>query len=292
MVQYQYAYPFPVKRIEIAHDIEMAYMEAGRGRTSLLFLHGMGSYAPAWNKMIPWLSDTYHCLALDLPNYGLSKKGSYAFTIPFFAECVETFIQRLNLERVVLVGHSMGGQIALTMALRKRVSIQQLVLLAPAGFEQFSKADKALFKHLVTPNSLLSLSIGQITRNFDLNFANKKLPSDANFMLGDRIRLRHDAPKDYAAFCRMTVSCARGMLESPVFDRLKEVNLPTLIFFGQEDWLIPNRLLHPTLTPQMVAEAGHAQMPNSQLYMLPSCGHFVPWECPREVSHGILEFLK
>jgi pimeloyl-ACP methyl ester carboxylesterase len=292
MVQNHYAYPFPVKRIQIAHDIELAYMEAGRGRTSLLFLHGMGSYAPAWNKMIPLLSQKHHCLALDLPNYGLSKKGSYAFTMPFFAECVESVIQRLNLKRVVLVGHSMGGQIALTMALRKRVRIDKLVLLAPAGFEQFSKADKIWFKQFMTPNSLLSLSIGQITRNFDLNFANKKLPSDANFMLGDRIKLRHDDPKGYVDFCRMTVRCAKGMLEGPVFDRLKEIDLPTLIFFGHEDWLIPNRLLHPTLTPQMVAESGHAQMPDSQLYMLSSCGHFVPWERPQEVSAGILDFLK
>lgn len=286
-----YAYPFPLKRIQIAHDIEMAYMEAGKGRTSLIFIHGMGSYAPAWNKMIALLSGRFRCLALDLPNYGQSQKGWYAFTMPFFAECIEAFIQQLGLQRVVLVGHSMGGQIALTMALRKRVKIQQLVLLAPAGFEQFSQSDRVWFDQFVTPANLRSLSIEQITRNFDLNFSNKKLPSDANFMLGDRIKLRHTEPEAYRSFCKMITYCVKGMLDAPVFDRLQEIELSTLIFFGKEDWLIPNRFLHPSLTPQEVAESGHAQMPNSQLTLLSACGHFVPWEAAREVSIVIQDAL-
>ncbi len=286
-----YAYPFPVKRISIAHDIELAYMEAGKGRTSLLFIHGMGSYAPAWNKMIARLSKKYHCLALDLPNYGLSKAGAYAFSMPFFAEAIEAFIQQLGLKRVVLVGHSMGGQIALTTALRKKVKLKKLVLLAPAGFEQFSEADRVWFRQFVRPSILQSLSIEQITRNFDLNFSTQKLPSDANFMLGDRIKLRHQHPERYRSFCKMVVRCVQGMLDAPVFDRLPQVDLPALIFFGQEDFLIPHRLLHPHLTPQMVAEAGHAQLPNSQLQMLSPCGHFIPWECADEVCEVTERFI-
>ncbi len=286
-----YAYPFPVKRISIAHDIELAYMEAGKGRTTLLFLHGMGSYAPAWNKMIARLSEKYHCLAPDLPNYGLSKEGAYAFTMTFFAESIEAFIRQLGLKRVVLVGHSMGGQIALTMALRERVKLRKLVLLAPAGFEQFSETDKAWFRQFVTPSILQSLSIEQITRNFDLNFSTKKLPSDANFMLGDRIKLRHRYPERYRSFCKMIVRCVQGMLDAPVFDRLPQVGLPALVFFGQEDLLIPNRLLHPQLTPQMVAEAGHARLPDSRLRMLSPCGHFIPWECAEEVCEAMEYFL-
>lgn len=284
-------YPFPVKHCQISPNVELAYMEAGQGATSLVFIHGLGSYAPAWNKMIPLLSDVCHCLAVDLPNYGLSKKGDYSFSMSFFADCLEAFIRKLGLKKVVLAGHSMGGQIALTMALRKNIKIKKLVLLAPAGFEQFTTSDRAWFEKFVTPTLLQSLSIEQITENFDLNFSTKKLPPDAHFMLEDRLELREKDPAGYESFCKMVARCVQGMLDTPVFDRLHEIVLPTLIFFGQEDYLIPNRFLHPSLSPLQVAESGYAQLPNSQLRMLSPCGHFVPWEGAVEVSEAMKRFL-
>lgn len=284
-------YPFPVKRCRINSDVELAYMEAGKGPTSVVLLHGLGSYAPAWNKMIPLLSEDFHCLAIDLPNYGLSEKGSFPFTMSFFAECIEEFIRRLALEKVVVVGHSMGGQIALTMALRRRIVLQKLVLLAPAGFETFTAADRAWFRQFATPAFFEELSVEQITENFDLNFSAKKLPFDARFMLKDRLELREKDPRGYASFCAMISDCIQSMLKAPVFEQLYTIDHPTLIFFGEEDHLIPNRFLHPSLRPPQVARAGHAQMPNSRLQMLSPCGHFVPWEGAEAVSEAVKVFL-
>ncbi len=285
------AYPFPVKRCRISPDIELAYMEAGRGPNSLVFIHGLGSYAPAWSKMIPLLAEKFHCVALDLPNYGLSEKGDFPFTMSFFAGCVESFIQQLGLKNVMLVGHSMGGQIALTMALRKKVAIQKLVLLAPAGFETFSEEDRAWLRKFVTPSSLEGLSVEQITQNFDLNFSTQKLPEDASFMLEDRLKLREKYPAGYRSFCEMIALCVEGMLSAPVFDQLHTIELPSLLFFGQEDYLIPNRFLHPAKNPQQIAEAGQIQMPKSQLQLLSPCGHFIPWEAAESVCERMRQFL-
>ena len=103
------SYPYPIQKIEIDPGIEIAYMDEGEGPYTLLFIHGLGSYAPAWNKNLGELAEKYRCIALDLPGYGQSEKGDYPFSMAFFAEAVEAFIDSLGLENIVLVGHSMGG---------------------------------------------------------------------------------------------------------------------------------------------------------------------------------------
>jgi pimeloyl-ACP methyl ester carboxylesterase len=282
------SYPFPIKKA-LVQGIEIAYMDEGEGPHTLLFLHGLGSYAPAWNKNLALLKDHYRCIAIDFPGYGFSQKGNYAFTMSFFAEIVEDFITTLKLGDVILVGHSMGGQVAMTTAIRQNAAIEKLVLVAPAGFEPFTEQDKFWTKQMITPSSVRNSSSELILRNFEWNFATGKLPNDANFMFGDRVRLKHH--KDFELYCNMIPKCAMGMLNEPLFDRLYEINLPTLITFGREDYLIPNRMLHPTLTTLFVAKRGQQQMANSELLMLSPCGHFVQWECADRLNVAILDFV-
>ena len=90
------SYPYAIEKTEIDQGIEIAYMDQGEGPYTLLFIHGLGSYAPAWNKNIRDLSEKYRCIALDLPGYGQSEKGDFAFSMAFFAEAVEEFIDSLE----------------------------------------------------------------------------------------------------------------------------------------------------------------------------------------------------
>ncbi|MEL7003593.1 MAG: alpha/beta fold hydrolase, partial [Bacteroidota bacterium] len=70
-------YPFDVKKVEVREGVQMAYMDVGSGTETILFIHGLGSYAPAWKKNIEGLSKQYRCIAVDLPGYGKSSKGNY-----------------------------------------------------------------------------------------------------------------------------------------------------------------------------------------------------------------------
>ena len=70
-------YPFPTHKLQLAEDLELAYFDEGKGNEVILFIHGLGSYAPAWKKNIESLSKDYRCLAIDLPGYGKSSKGRY-----------------------------------------------------------------------------------------------------------------------------------------------------------------------------------------------------------------------
>ena len=184
----------------------------------------------------------------------------------------------------------MGGQIAQTIAIRKQVELEKLVLVAPAGFEAFTEQDRAWFSQIATAAMVKATPNEMIQQNFNINFSNNQLPEDAAFMFNDRLRLKQNMAH-FDRYCEMIPKCIQGMLEAPVFEQLPKINIPTLVFFGQEDYLIPNRILHPGLSPQAVAEAGTKLIPNSELKMLSPCGHFVQWECADEVNKAISEFL-
>lgn len=147
----QLSYPFTTKKVKLHEQITLAYVQEGmspaNGTPTLLFIHGLGSYLPAWKKNIAQLGKYFHCIALDLPGYGKSSKSlKYSGKMSFFAQVIHDFIDHLQLKNVVLVGHSMGGQIALTTALKYPHNIQKLVLIAPAGIEAFSKTEADLLK--------------------------------------------------------------------------------------------------------------------------------------------------
>lgn len=274
---------------DLPNGTKVHYTDRGKGRTTLLMVHGLGSNLKAWDKVIPQLSNEYRCIALDLPGYGLSDKGDYPFDIPFFAETLLQFKEALKLRQPVLIGHSMGGQTSLVTALQAQEHFSKLILLAPAGFERFNSAAREWLRAFYKPALLRATPVHQIERNFHANFY--QFPPDAQFMIDERMALRAD-PEAYEQYCNMIPRCVLGMLDHPVFDRLPDLQLPTLVLYGKEDALIPNKMINPGLTTEKVAREGAAQLPNARLYFVSKCGHFIQWECADEVVAHIRAFLK
>jgi len=285
-------YPYEVHKIIISDSLEIAYIDEGKDINKdefvLLFIHGLGSNLKAWSKNIEGLKEHYRCIALDLPGYGKSQKDEYPFSMTFFADAVRTFMDSLNLEKVVLAGHSMGAQIAMRTVLNNSENIEKLILVAPAGLEEFTEKEKTWFQNIFTPTVVKATSEAQIIKNFQLNFY--KMPDDAQFMIEDRLLMRESTEYDH--YCNMIPLCVMGMLNEPVFDQLLEIHLSTLIIFGENDLLIPNRFLHPNLTTLEVAKKGQAGIPESILEMVPLAGHFVQWEQAESVNGKVLDFLK
>lgn len=281
-------YPYEVHTLQLSDSVEMAYVDEGKGPQTLLFIHGLGSYLKAWNLNIASLKDQYRCIAIDLPGYGKSSTGNYTFSMSFFAEQVNQFIEKLKLENVVLVGHSMGGQIATHLALTQPSYLDKLVLLAPAGFEKFSEQEKQWFLMVTTAALIKNTTKEQIINNFELNFY--EMPENARFMIEDRFTLREDSA--YEAYCEMIPKCVKGMLEGPVFDKLKELSLPVMVVYGENDKLIPNAYLHASLTTKSVGEMGAAEIPQASLHLLLEAGHFVQWDQAEKVNNLISTFLE
>ncbi|WP_160328142.1 alpha/beta fold hydrolase [Solirubrum puertoriconensis] len=281
-------YSWPERTVKLADSLEVAYVDAGKGPTTLLFIHGLSSYVRAWERSIPELSQSARCIAVDLPGYGKSSKGAYPATMAFYADVVHQFIQKLKLKNVVLVGHSMGGQIGVTAALQYPRDIQKLVLTSPAGFETFTDAEKQTLRNFYTVQSIVSTPEAQVRQNHKYNFY--QMPAEVELWIQERLAMMQC--EDFPRYAQTVVNSMSGMLDGPVFERLGQVQQPTLVVFGADDFLIPNRALHPTLNTALVAEAGAKQLPHATLTMLPQAGHFAHFEKAAEFNKLVQEFVK
>jgi pimeloyl-ACP methyl ester carboxylesterase len=276
-----------LKTINLPSGLTIAYLEEGTGSQTLLLIHGMGSNRLAWGKLAAGLKGRMRCIALDLPNYGGSTPGDFPSTMSWFASVVWEFAEQLGLNSFVLGGHSMGGQIALIMALQRPFVVEKLLLFAPAGFEVFTRPEEMVLRNAYAPELLLALSDEQIRQNFRANFF--QFPADAAFMIDDRLQMKQS--DQYAWYCRMIPKCIAGMLDEPVFQFLPQIARPSLVFFGRQDQLIPNRLVHPLLTAEQVARKAVPRLQNARLELLDRCGHFPQWERGEEVIKEVVGFL-
>lgn len=281
-------YPFPVKKAAISNGIEIAYMDEGAGSQTIIFIHGLGSYAPAWKKTIEGLHQNYRCIAIDLPGYGKSTKGDFSGSMTFFADAVKEFAEALNLNEIVLAGHSMGGQIAIVAALKYPDLVQKLVLISPAGIETFSEGEKDWFRNALTAKGVMLSTLQQIETNIGGNFY--KMPKDAFFMVRDRYAMT-GAGDEFRWYCNIIPKCVRGMVDQPVIRDLPKVKQPTLVVFGDSDALIPNRFLNGGKT-SAVAEKAAELIPNCRAEVIKKAGHFVMFEKADEVNGLISGFLK
>ncbi|WP_439184527.1 alpha/beta fold hydrolase [Carboxylicivirga taeanensis] len=280
-------YKFPVKYAQLPDDLNIAYVDEGKGEKTLIFIHGLGSYIPAWRHEIEKLSGTYRCIALDLPGYGKSDKPPHSGLMSYYARTVHAFINELGLSNYTLIGHSMGGQISMTYSLMYPDKAEKLVLVAPAGFEKFTDGQRDWFEEVMTPKLVRLTTADAIESNLAFNFY--ELPDDARFMTEDRLAMR--SAEDFPNYCLAVSRSVRGMVTEPIRKKLKDISVPTLIIFGENDNLIPNRYLNPGTTLK-IAQYGHQQIPNSQLIMIPKAGHFVGFEKAEEVSDAIESFVQ
>ena len=141
----QVPYPYPVKKVRVSESVEIAYIDEGEQNTEvILFIHGMGSGVPVWRKNIPELKKQFRCIALDLPGHGYSSKGDFPYNMDFYTGVLFLFMQKLNLPPLTLVGHSLGGLIVITAALKEPTLIKKLLLVSPAGIEPYTPVEKQI----------------------------------------------------------------------------------------------------------------------------------------------------
>jgi len=280
-------YPYQVKNVEIENNINIRYLDEGKGEQTIIFVHGLGSYLLAWKKNLSVLKDNYRCIAIDLPGYGKSSKGNYPYTMDFFADVIYQFMQKLNIKNAVIAGHSLGGQIAISTALKYPNIVSKLILVDPAGFEQFNKGQKQWFRDVMTAAFVKLTPINQIRKNVYINFYD--MPDDAEFMITDRIALRGAA--DFDKYCYAVVKSVDAMVNTPVYNLLSNIHQPTLIVFGKNDELIPNRFLNPGFTEDIALD-GASKIPNSKLVMFDNCGHFSQFEKADKFNNAVKNFLK
>ncbi|MGB6036449.1 MAG: alpha/beta hydrolase, partial [Cryomorphaceae bacterium] len=200
---------------------------------------------------------------------------------------VIAFMDSIGLDKVVLAGHSMGGQISIVTALSHPDRVSKLVLVAPAGIETFSEGEKEWFRDAITAKGVMLTPLDAIESNLGSNFY--KMPDDAFFMVEDRYAMT-GAGEEFLWYCYVIPKSVEGMVNQPVIRDLPKIKQPTLIVMGAADQLIPNRYLHGGSSAK-VAEHGGELIPNARVEVIKKAGHFVMYEKADEVNPLIVNFL-
>lgn len=278
-------YNFDVKYSKV-RNIQIAYIDEGKSDKVLLLIHGLGTSAKSWIKNIPSLSKEFRVIAVDLPGYGKSDKGYYSYSMSWYAKFLTEMLDVLKIEKATFIGHSMGGQISLVAALNYPNKVDKLVLISPAGFEKFLEGEGDWMKSAFT----IDLIKETTTRNIDVNLRANfyEYPDDAAFFVTDRIQIK--GASDFEDYCYAVTRNVAGMIDEPVLEKLENINHKALILFGENDGLIPNPYLHGGFTSD-IAKFANEKLKNSELILVPSCGHMLQFEKFNEANLAISKFL-
>jgi pimeloyl-ACP methyl ester carboxylesterase len=279
--------PLPVQHVTV-DGVDVAYVDSGGSGPPLVFIHGLSSYLSFWEYQIPHFARTHRVIALDLPGYGASGRPDAPYTPPWYADVVSDWMAAVGVERAAVVGHSMGGQIAVHLALSHPERVERLALSAPAGFERFSPGAARFMRDFWTEGRAMDATEEQVRVNFVTSVFNRPDPG-VERLIEERVRLGQ-SPRFAGTSVAVSRSIA-GMLDHPVLDRAKDVRVPSLVVYGTDDRMIPNPVFNGGRTRTIAEQAARA-LPQSRLVLVPGAGHTVHHDEPDAFNAALEEFLR
>lgn len=228
----------------------------------LVLIHGSGGSAAVWRHQTDALSPLCRVVAVDLPGHG-GRSPLATPSVDDYAADVEEQIHGSGLQRPIIGGHSLGGAIALTIALRRRVLIGGLILVGTG-------ARLRVLPAILT--GLLSDYRRTVENVHELGFS----PSTSREIVAESIESTLAVPAE------VTHGDFNACDRFDAMARLGEVDVPTLIVCGVED----------RLTPLKYSEYFHRHIRESQLVTVEGAGHFVQVEQPWAVNEVVRRFLR
>ncbi len=236
--------------------------DAADKRPALVLIHGSGGNAQRWNYQVAHFTRKgFQVIAVDLPGHGRSP-GPGRREISAYADDVEALLKDKRAERPVIVGHSMGGAIALTMALRNPQAYAGLVLVGTgARLRVLPAIFDAIRKNFDAATELMAKNIYSSTASAaQLRRAIKQLREvDPDVLYGDFEACDH----------------------FDVMGEVGRITTPTLVVVGGED----------VMTPVKYAEYLRANMPNATMEIIDNAGHVVMIEQPDKFNAAVARFL-
>lgn len=249
------------------------WIEVGHGAPALLCLHGISGGAGVWHALLPhFAGDGRRVLAWDMPGYGRSAPPGEAGMAGYSA-ALERLLEAACLERVVLIGHSLGGMIALEAATHLSERIEAMVLActtpafgAPAGAAQKNFLERRLGP-LARGGSMEQLAAEVIPTMLGPNASADLLREHCTVMGGIPQESYQAAMHALVAFDRRAV--------------LAEITCPVLCVAGEED-----RVALPLVMQRMAAG-----LPAGRFASIPGAGHLAPFEQPGAFASLVGDFL-
>jgi pimeloyl-ACP methyl ester carboxylesterase len=260
--------------LDLEPGLIIHYLEMNPGgKPTVLFLHGLGATSASWQLQFPSIAEAgYRILAPDMRGFGQSSYPGGANNPEIMAVDTIKFLQKLEVGNCHVIGISMGGTIALKAVLIKPEFVESLILtntfakLRPIG------AGTWIFYGI----RLAMVHIIGIQRQADY-VANRLFPHP------DQGELRNEFTKQVRqANTKGYRSTMRSYARYDLSDRLREIDVPTLVITGEND----------SVVPPGVQEELADNISNSRHVIIPNSGHAVSVERPTTYNRVVMDFLE
>ena len=273
-----------VKFLEL-HGERIAYRDEGGGEV-LLLIHGMAGSSEGWRELISRLAKNYRVVAPDLLGHGQSGKPRGDYSLGAFAVSLRDLLDELGITKATIVGHSLGGGVAMQFLYQHPDYCERLILISSGGLGSdvglilrvLSAPGAEFVLPIIAPPPVLTVGnkIGSWFTSSGMRNPRATEIWRAYSSFSDR------PTRD--AFLRTLRSVVdyRGQAVSALNKLHVRSELPTLAIWGEDDRIIP-------------VEHGHAAIvarPHGRLEVLPGVGHFAHVEAPDEVAEIIDDFMQ
>jgi pimeloyl-ACP methyl ester carboxylesterase len=270
----------------VLHGHRVSYRTAGEGPVVLL-IHGITGNSEQWGQVIPLLAERYTVVAPDLLGHGQSAKPRGDYSLGAFAVGVRDLLIALGHRRATVVGHSLGGGIAMQFAYEYPVFAERLVLVSSGGL---GREVHPLLRAATLPGAELVLPVIASQRLHGAGFGVAQVLKALGLRAGSDLE---EMARGYASLA--DVGARQAFLHSlravidPLGQRVSATDrlylsslLPSLIIWGRRDPLIP------------VSHSGvaHRAMPGSRLEVFDEAGHFPQLQEPVRFAQILRDFME
>lgn len=257
--------------------IKIHYTVNGSKGPGILLIHGIAANLYCWRKLTPLLADNFRVYAIDLKGFGFSDKptGEEHYSLDSHATVVAQFIENVIKEPVIIVGNSMGGNIALQVALNFKNKVKSLVLISPAYDSKVVFFNPMKIKKLMP---LFHWLANPLTAKLLIRplYGNKKDLLDSQNIQAYLTPYLLNRESHYALLHSFST-----LTDNDLKNRIENINQPTLLIWGKKDYLVKEKL------SQKISE----KIKSSQLQIHPTAGHHLQEEEPEWLSIQIKSFV-
>ena len=274
----------PLQTVEI-HGKTMGYRTTGEG-PAVVLIHGMAGSSDTWEPLLEPLGRAATVVAPDMPGHGASAKPRGDYSLGALASGIRDLLIMLGIERATIVGHSLGGGVAMQFAYQFPERCDRLVLVSSGGL---GREVSALLRSLSAPGAeyVLALGCSPRVRNAGIKIGGwlSKVGIRSTPALSEIWRSYSSLsdPETRTAFLHTLRSVIDvGGQRVSALDRLYLASeVPTLIVWGDRDPLIP--VAH--------GREAHEAMPGSRLEIFAGSGHFPHRDAPERFASLLADFI-
>jgi pimeloyl-ACP methyl ester carboxylesterase len=254
-------------------------VDIGEGPPVVL-LHGLGGCWQTWLENIEALAQQHRVLAVDLPGFGSSPALPAPFEFTLLVDIVAEVLERCEAPAATLVGHSLGGLIALVLAESRPELVASLALVSGGGVELGRARLSALMRSFRVLDLVLSRPgmPDRIARTPAMRRAMVRVAVADPRALSEQLARQIIPPMNAPGFVATAMAGARFVRTAPA----PSPRCPTLLLWGRQDRILPLR----------TAEALERRLPSAELQVIDGAGHCAMFEQPTAVNDRLLAFLR